>query len=297
MLLPQNVQHLRCAVRPMVTTVVARAVSQAARRLFGAHGGIVGLLPTESMWVEGFDDFAEIVRGTLPGISSEREARAAATVWGLYVPGNGAYLNGAFICGKLRASMDEAIRAPDIAAHAARILAHETVGHGYIAENTHFGRTQAAEQRWRQALAFGARSISLSSELAAADDTLRQQMRSMLLVGEGWAEWVTETLRPYLAQHMPGSDAALQSERRPTAPAALALRDMRLAQREAEAAELLGEALAETGTTWREVGMELWRHLADTRGLAATVAVLREVCGTRDGARPDVRLLALALEA
>lgn len=298
MLLPPELAPLASGVTPMATTREAAAVGRALRRLLGDRPGVIEMLALRTGWVARFEDFAEIARAVAPLAVPPREARAlAGCARGLYLPGVGALLNGALIGGTTRLALADALDEPETRARAILHLAHEVAGHGFLAENTAIGRRQLAGASRRAAVSFAGRFLRLEGAREAADASLRETLTGGLACEEGWARWVTERMRPLLAEEMPELAALFAHDRRSERKrlrdrrAAEALPGLLASMTEDDALRLL-TGCGRDGAPYSadSLGLALLNTLAAAGGDAACILAVEAACRAPESAGPDLLL-------
>lgn len=303
MLLPQALLDLRHSVEPMVMTDIARAVTASAQDYLGPWGGITGLLAIDTGWVNEFESYARILAEVVPGVSNIREARAmAGRTPGLYVPGTGVLINGALLSGRTHASLDKAVKDTRVAARTALHLAHEVAGHAYMAENTSLGLGHARRESWRQSVSFAARVMAQDDRLTGAEAALLATSQRIVVVAEGWARWITQQLKPLLAERLPhlAADIAMaqpgQTHVIEDGQAAAMLDDAiekcrRSGQLGRDVIDLFAEvSCGKSSVTPRAFGLALFCAIERHAGGNACVEWVHEACRGVQHERPDAFL-------
>lgn len=305
MLLPATLLHLQGHVTPMATTPEVRALGAAVRGELGSRGGVLQLLGTRSGWVDDFQAFASILGRVVPGDLPEREIRAlAGRTRAVYLPGIGALANGALAAGKTRATLQDSLRRPEVAAPLVLHLTHEVAGHAYMAENTPMGREHERAARWRDAVSLAGRTLPLADRIRAADSAFAGAAERWVICAEGWARWITRRLAPRLAEALPRLAEPLLSWQPSSRQHALddeargvisRLLSSDPAGRTASLEDWLSAAQGGGGAEVpRAVGLALFEAIEAAAGPRACVQALHDCCSPASAAAPPRILLAAA---
>ncbi|HNT06082.1 MAG TPA: hypothetical protein PKJ21_07900, partial [Anaerolineae bacterium] len=142
------------------------------------------------------------------------DAERGIGLWGVNFPGRGCYLNGWMFAYGRASSAAAALRDPAIFPHIVGTVAHEKLGHGFVALYTESGREQQQLEMWRfdAAQRFGQR-VTDTPEAA-----LLEQKHAVLAMGsryleEGWATWIEHHIMSHLA-----STASAEPTKNPRVP-------------------------------------------------------------------------------